>query len=453
MGVIDDAFALSPDGSTLAVAAGAQLALVETATGTARSVVPVPGGVDRISFSADGSKVASSGDTLMVWDISGTEPVELLVQDDGGGWPAFDASGRTLHTAAFDGMLLAWDLSGERGFLPSVGGETTVEGLVKYSPDGRRVLRARGGPDPRFVIQDVATGLESPAVDVLQDFSSWLDGAWSPDGSLVTVQTGDDVVAVWDSTTFDEVARRALPAGEQVVYAEFTAQGTLLAGTTEGRVHVLDARTLEPRRQPVVVAPARGDEPPGVVSGLVAQPGTTAAIAGIQDVGQVLVDTAQGTVRPLDLGFDAFGLAWSPDGERLAVTTTDGAVGLYDVAAERWIAPMTDRQPFAGWAPAFAPDGSEWTVLASGRVGRWDGRTGAFLGAVTVGSGGAVGYAADGSALLVAQDSGPVRRWDLDPASWVRTACAVAGRDLSEAEWRDHVPGREFRPVCTAPTG
>ena len=165
------------------------------------------------------------------------------------------------------------------------------------------------------------------------------------------------------------------------------------------------------------------------------------------------MDTALGTVRPLDLGFDAFGLAWSPDGERLAVTTTDGAVGLYDVAAERWIAPMTDRQPFAGWAPAFAPDGSEWTVLASGRVGRWDGRTGAFLGAVTVGSGGAVGYAADGSALLVAQDSGPVRRWDLDPASWVRTACAVAGRDLSEAEWRDHVPEREFRRVCAAPTG
>ena len=171
LGVIDSPFALSPDGSTLAVAAGAQLAFVETATGAVRSVVPVAGGVDRISFSADGSKVASSGDTLMVWDISGTEPVELLVQDDGGGWPAFDASGRTLHTAAFDGMLLAWDLSGERGFLPSVGGETTVEGLVKYSPDGRRVLRARGGPDPRFVIQDVASGLESPAVDVLQDFT------------------------------------------------------------------------------------------------------------------------------------------------------------------------------------------------------------------------------------------------------------------------------------------
>ncbi|HSO63517.1 MAG TPA: BTAD domain-containing putative transcriptional regulator, partial [Ornithinibacter sp.] len=427
LGVVDDAFALSPDGSMLAVAAGAQLAFVDTASGTVRHVVPVVGGVDRIGFSADGSKVASAGDTLMVWDIGGGEPVELLVQDDGGGWPVFDGSGRTLHTASFDGMLLAWDLSGERGFLPSVGGESTAGGggLLKFSPDGRRVLRVSGGPEPTLTIRDVATGVESRAVDVRQDVAAWLDGAWSADGALVTVQTRDDVLAVWDSTTLEEVARRPLPAGEQVLYAEFTPQGVLLAGTTQGRVHVLDARTLEPRREPVAVAPALGDGPAGLVGVLHARPGTTEVLAGVEEAGLFLVDTVSGAVRPLELGVEGFGLAWSPDGDRLAVTTMDGAVGLRDVDDGRWVSPLSDRQPFAGWTPTFAADGSEWATAASGRVGRWDGRTGAFLGAVTLDSGAAVRYVPDRSVLLVAQDHGPVRRWDLDAASWVRTACAV----------------------------
>lgn len=450
LGVLDDAFAVSPDGATLVVASGAQLAFVDATSGVVRRVVPVVGGVDRIAFSSDGSRLASSGDALMVWDTSGEEPVEVLAQDDGGGWPTFDASGDTLFTAAFDGMLLAWDLSGERGFLPSTGGESPSGGgaFVEFSPDGRRLLRAYGGPEPTLVVQDVATGAASRAVDVGQDFASWLDGAWSPDGSLLTVQTRDDVLTVWDGRTLEEVARRALPPGEQVLYAEFVAGGGLVAGTTRGRVHVVDARTLEPRREPVEVGPGPGGVAAGLVSALLPRPGTTEVLATVEGAAPVLVDTVSGAVRPVELGVEAFGLAWSPDGDRLAVTTTDGAVGLRDVDGQRWVAPLSDRQPFAGFVPTFAADGSEWSTTASGRVGRWDGRTGAFLGAVSVDGASAVGYLPDGSALLVAEDLGPVRRWALDPESWVRTACAVAGRELSGDEWRDHLPDRDVEPVC-----
>ncbi|WP_377644118.1 BTAD domain-containing putative transcriptional regulator [Oryzobacter terrae] len=447
---VDDAFALSPDGTTLVAAAGTQLAFVDTTRGQVRRVVPVVGGVDRITFSADGSRMASAGDTLVVWDTSGDEPVEVFGQDDGGGWPAFDASGDTLYTASFDGMVFAWDLTGERGFLPSMGGESPSGGgaFVSFSPDGGRLLRVYGGPEPTLVVQDVATGVESRTVEVRQDFASWLDGAWSPDGALFTVQTRDDVVTVWDGATLEEVARRDLPGGEQVLYAEFVAGGALVVGTTRGRVHVLDARTLDPRREPVDVTPAGGGDADSLVALLQERPRTTEVLVGVEGAAPVLVDTGSGAVRPLDLGVEAFGLAWSPDGERLAVTTTDGAVGLRDVDERRWVAPLSDRQPFAGWAPSFSADGSEWSTTASGRVGRWDGRTGAFLGAVSVDGATAVGYAPDRSALLVAQDLGPVRRWDLDPASWARSACAIAGRELSEGEWRDHLPDREFQPVC-----
>ena len=39
-------------------------------------------------------------------------------------------------------------------------------------------------------------------------------------------------------------------------------------------------------------------------------------------------------------------------------------------------------------------------------------------------------------------------RWDVRPESWKRHACVVAGRELTETEWRDALPERPFRPVC-----
>ena len=90
----------------------------------------------------------------------------------------------------------------------------------------------------------------------------------------------------------------------------------------------------------------------------------------------------------------------------------------------------------------FSRDGSQVATFASGRVGRWDGRTGAFLGAVGVGDEGAVGFTDDGRTLRVADSSGRVRTWDLDPAAWTAAACRMAGRPLTEEEWRSHLPTR-----------
>jgi hypothetical protein len=39
-------------------------------------------------------------------------------------------------------------------------------------------------------------------------------------------------------------------------------------------------------------------------------------------------------------------------------------------------------------------------------------------------------------------------RWDVSPALWSRRACAVAGRELTLAEWRDVLPDRPYRAVC-----
>jgi hypothetical protein len=37
---------------------------------------------------------------------------------------------------------------------------------------------------------------------------------------------------------------------------------------------------------------------------------------------------------------------------------------------------------------------------------------------------------------------------DLDPAHWEATACHIAGRNLTRAEWAQYLPGRPYRATC-----
>jgi hypothetical protein len=38
--------------------------------------------------------------------------------------------------------------------------------------------------------------------------------------------------------------------------------------------------------------------------------------------------------------------------------------------------------------------------------------------------------------------------WNGNPASWIRTACAIAGRNLTRAEWQQYLPDRPYRKTC-----
>jgi hypothetical protein len=41
--------------------------------------------------------------------------------------------------------------------------------------------------------------------------------------------------------------------------------------------------------------------------------------------------------------------------------------------------------------------------------------------------------------------------WDLDPTSWIRAACGVAGRNLTRDEWAAHIGDlAPYHPTCPA---
>jgi len=61
---------------------------------------------------------------------------------------------------------------------------------------------------------------------------------------------------------------------------------------------------------------------------------------------------------------------------------------------------------------------------------------------------GPLSHPPDGSGLIAAYDTGRAYLWDIQPASLIKHACQVAGRQLTRAEWDEALPGRRYDPAC-----
>ena len=218
----------------------------------------------------------------------------------------------------------------------------------------------------------------------------------------------------------------------------------------------------------------------------------------------VVVDRANWSqARPELPSGDANAVAVSPDGRVLAVGYADGDVVLADAGTYR----VQHRLPVKGAvrALAFSDDGARLAAVGgSRRLDVWDPRSGeavlanppSFAGAGTSvqwrpGTHTAVYGGDDGQVALYDTDAevqrgvslpvfadagggdvqiapetdgrlalfpgyrviGQTRQgviYPLDPADWLAHACSIVRRDLTPAEWNVHLPGRPYRPTCSA---
>lgn len=103
---------------------------------------------------------------------------------------------------------------------------------------------------------------------------------------------------------------------------------------------------------------------------------------------------------------------------------------------------------------SFSPDGSILTTSGSeGTTALWDVRSGKQIGPPLTGppSPAVAAFDPTGHTLATAFQDGTVLLWDVDPASWLKRACAIAGRRLTQQEWQDFLPGRPYQPSCGTP--
>ncbi len=316
------AAAVSPDGRT--VAAGSAVGAVGLLSPTTGRPLARPGRqggpVSTLAFSPDGGTLVSLGATgrVLVWDGRSGILRTVLSGPVGQVQDAAVAGGATtLYTAALDGVMLAWDLSGQRGLgragtlgVPAAccGAAFPHAPALALSPDGTRFAVSLAPSTvtvfslPGFSRQTSFT--IAPAGDPITAL------AFAPDGSGLAVGGHLGVAQLWSLVGAPHL-ERAYPglrplAGlpEAIQSLAFSPDGRLLAASD-------DSEMPTARAGPVLSQGALALW--HVDSGALAAP--------VQDLG-----TGEGSD-----GSDA--VAFSRDGRRLAASLLQGGVLILDPAS------------------------------------------------------------------------------------------------------------------------
>ena len=130
-----------------------------------------------------------------------------------------------------------------------------------------------------------------------------------------------------------------------------------------------------------------------------------------------------------------------------------GEVVLWDTTT--WHRRATLTLPYSPAGLAFINGGARFAtpsiLPAIGRIDLWDTATlqpvGEPLTAPTTESLFAIADAR-GTKIAIGSYSGITTVLDVDPRSWQRAACRLAGRNLTRTEWRQYVHGQAYRKTC-----
>jgi len=453
---------VSPDGATLALGSGNRIILIDTASLRQRgpALTGNTGPVGLMEFSHDGSMLLSGSDTrsAIVWDVATGSRLQTLSAHRDQVWGVdFAPDDRSAYTAS-DYQLLTWDTTGRGGFLSpgAVAGPAGRHlGFSIAGPDGRTFARFENG---LMWFVDSRTGrvtARSPTHGLVSNV------AWSPDARWF-VTSGPGLLTLWDVRTGRKAATRSYPAG--VAALAFSHDGARIhVDDGSGHLQTLDRVSLRPLGAPVSFRSEVVSLMPDPVDGTV--------LILLDDGSLARVDPAAGTVGygnpgQLPVG-DGQVAALSPDGSLIATVHPERTLQLLDTHTFEWVGEASRHQwPFNGseWGfnLAFSPDGSLFASMETDRIGLWDGHTGAYLASVplqglaesgeqsagTLAEGSSIAYRPDGSGLLISSADG--QSWVVDTrlGDWVDRACAIAGRNLTRAEWAQFFPSRDYQVTC-----
>lgn len=442
------ALALSPDGHTLAFAgADTDVHLVDlTADSPPRVLHGHTERVFGLAFLDGGAVLASAGrdHDIRLWDpATGLEAGAALRGHDAAVRGLAVAGGRLLSVGD-DGRLVVWAATGPE---PSrvarpLGSPARAVWAVAVAPDG---LVATGDDEgvvelarPSSAGAPVRLQLPGPAYGL----------AFAGGGRLATT-TYDGALELWDAATGALLAGPVDTGDRSAVVAASTDGSLLATGGTGGLV-----RVWTPGLAPV--GRARAGHRSWVRG--VAFRGSDGALFSVGADGLALRWRHPATSeapQPVVLRTSAFsGVALSPDGRTLATADVEGDAVLWPAAGTG-----TDRRrqqvlPGSGSAltsVAYASGGRLLvTTDTAGTVRLWDVRDGyREVGELDRGAPAhAAGAAVAGTSVVVGTDAG-VRAYDLDLGAWARTACAVAGRELSSQERASYYAG--VRPPSPCP--
>jgi WD40 repeat protein/DNA-binding SARP family transcriptional activator len=457
--------ALSPDDRTMLVGGrDGSVRFLDLNTGKVRRASGRhAGAVVRATFSADGRTAITAGEDgrLIVWDVERATAGETLEGHAGQiTGLVISRDGSTLYTTGLDGKLFIWDLAGGRRLgRPFKAGQDNAD-LPRYalSPDGQTL--AIGQPDGTVALIDSET---------LQPFSEFrvvpkgpVRGiGYAPRGRLLVVGGDDGFLALVDPRR-GQLVKRLRGHRDEVLTPGFSADGRLMATASDdlndrrdGVVRLWALPAGEPVDRPLRYS-AVGD-----VS--LSPDGRKLAVTHPPTGGVEIVDMARLKRRASLLEAETvWDLArFTPDGRYLVGGSYKGWARLWSVEDPHFHDFGDEWEPasrkFTGHAgrvesQSMSPDGGTLaTGGPDGTVRLWDLQTQEALGAALAGVPNrsvVPQFTPGGDYLFAIYNAGRAYRWDVRPSSWARHACAVAGRQLTRAEWEDALPERDYDPAC-----
>ncbi|MFD8542966.1 TIR domain-containing protein [Streptomyces sp. NPDC059649] len=396
---------------------------VRTLTGVGRAGL--------LEFSATGRRLASAhGRTVALWN--------------------FDQAARTAHAHGLsltdeETMVQAPPLAtgpgGRIAWSNLLEDEPTSEPervLHVWSPDGGTVA---GGDDGR----------------------SYYCVAFSSDGR--TLYAGDEhLVQEWHLVGKRLEKRRTVAlAGSQEGYHAVPlhiaplADGSLVVTTGDGAVHLADPSAQRTR----IVVPPGSHGPDDLLPSSLSADGRTVAVGnpqGAVDVYAVPSGHKLQTAR-LENHEAVYAFALAGTGRALFLDGARSTFGRWDLD-ERRLRWQSDEPN--GGRVAVSDDGRTVVTLAdSGALTRWDADTGDRLGGPqlpipprTLSGTGGIGehtefLVDDSGTLWTATEGGEILSWGFSVDSWIDSLCRIAGRSLTDAEWRRYVGTTPpSRPTC-----
>lgn len=315
-------------------------------------------------------------------------------------------------------------------------------GLAPLSVDGVRVAAVRA--NGTAVVQDIARGHALGSIE--SAMGSELPFAWSGTGRLGAVDRSGSI-HIWDPAVGNRLA--SLPGSDEPskFYRISMSRNGARVGTVgdRGSVDIWDIAT---RRRFKMPSRYRGD----------------ARVLSLSPDGDRLATSDEtgivsfwklGNDRPLgsiDLRPERIvSLTFSPDGALLAVGAAAGRVAILDAENQSRYLDFERVHNGPVFAIAFSRNGDYMASGgANGEVLLWNVRDRTRLGSSLTGQEGQIADLAfsDDGKMLASTNGRSLRLWDVDPSSWQRRACAIANRDLTCAEWREHVGDRSYQPHC-----
>lgn len=200
----------------------------------------VPGEIERVAFSPDGSHVITAdARSFVVWDTASGRPAGIRSVDADITGVALSNAARHVLIGLKDGRALHIDRRTERR-LDVVAHAGHAVSSVELSADGTTAIT--GGNDGRVMVWDANSGQERHA---FQHAARILLTELDADGRKLLVADKHDGVIVRDLESGRTLARLALDRRQQAISAaRFSPDGTkVLVGLPGGHVWLFDAGT------------------------------------------------------------------------------------------------------------------------------------------------------------------------------------------------------------------